>query len=121
MNIRQLINAATSNINLNQWVIIKQSSGYEISDGGRQAPVYTQRETLAQIQALTAQETKQIDGVSQNDVVCSIYVSGLLRAVDRDVGSGGDLVILSDQSVWLVIHLLEVWNSWTRAVIVKQI
>ena len=83
----------------------------------------TSMTVLAQIQALSTSDLRQLDGVNLQNVMRTIYVSGDLSGVVRVLLKGGDLVTLSDGTVWLVTQVPEPWNltaNWTRALITLQ-
>lgn len=78
---------------------------------------------LAQVQALSSRDLRQIEGLNLQGTLRSIYLNGALDGVVRVLLKGGDLVTLSDGSVWLVTLVPEPWNltaGWTRALITLQ-
>jgi hypothetical protein len=78
---------------------------------------------LAQIQALTTRDLRQMEGLNTQGEMRSIYVSGTLNGVVRVLLKGGDLVIFPDGTVWLVSLVPEPWSTtagFTKAVITLQ-
>lgn len=77
----------------------------------------------AQMQPLSAGDLRQIEGLNLTGDKRAIYVNGDINGVIRVRLKGGDLVTLTDGSVWLVINNLEGWDptaGWTKALMVLQ-
>jgi len=78
---------------------------------------------MAQMQPLTWGDLQQLDGVNLGGSANALYVSGDLNGIVRVRLKGGDLVTLTDGSVWLVRQSLEGWSltaGWTKCVITLQ-
>lgn len=120
MDLRGLANGVTSNVNPNTLVVVRRSTGYTIGAGTRQVPTYAAAvEGPANIQALDANDIKQLDGLNIQGTIRAIYLRGALAGVIRPAGTGGDLVTIAGQ-VWLVVKVLESWPTWTKAAICLQ-
>lgn len=120
MDLRGLANGVTSTVNPNKTVTVRRSTGYTIGAGRKQVPGYADPVTgPAQIQALDANDIKQLDGLNIQGTVRAIYLRGVLAGVVRPNGTGGDLVEVDGQT-WLVVKVLEGWPTWTKAAIVLQ-
>jgi hypothetical protein len=120
MDLRGLANGVTSTVNPNKTVTVRRSTGYTIGAGRRQVPSYAAPVTgPGQIQALDADDIKQLDGLNIQGTVRAIYLRGVLAGVVRPDGTGGDIVQIAGQD-WLVVKVLEGWPTWTKAAIVLQ-
>ena len=120
MDLRGLANGVTSTVNPNKTVTVRRSTGYTIGAGRRQVPSYAAPVSgPAQIQALDADDIKQLDGRNIQGTIRAIYLRGNLAGVIRPDGTGGDLVEVDGQT-WLVVKVLEGWPTWTKATIVLQ-
>lgn len=120
MDLRGLANGVTSTVNPNQTVTVLRSTGYTIGAGRRQVPSYAAPVTgPGQIQALDANDLKQLDGLNVQGTIRAIYLRGALAGVIRPDGTGGDIVQIAGQD-WLVVKVLEGWPTWTKAAIVLQ-
>ena len=120
MDLRGLANGVTATVNPNKTVTVRRSTGYTIGAGRKQVPGYADPVTgPAQIQALDANDIKQLDGLNIQGTVRAIYLRGVLAGVVRPDGTGGDLVEVDGQT-WLVVKVLEGWPTWTKAAIVLQ-
>lgn len=120
MDLRGIANGVTSTVNPNQTVTVLRSTGYTIGAGRRQVPGYAAPITgPGQIQALDANDIKQLDGLNIQGTIRAIYLRGALAGVVRPDGTGGDLVQIDGQN-WLVVKVLEGWPTWTKAAIVLQ-
>jgi hypothetical protein len=120
MDLRGIANGVTSTVNPNQTVTVLRSTGYTIGAGRRQVPSYAAPVTgPGQIQALDANDIKQLDGLNVQGTIRAIYLRGNLAGVIRPDGTGGDIVQIAGQD-WLVVKVLEGWPTWTKAAIVLQ-
>ena len=120
MDLRGIANGVTSTVNPNQTVTVLRSTGYTIGAGRRQVPGYAAPITgPGQIQALDANDIKQLDGLNVQGTIRAIYLRGVLAGVIRPDGTGGDIVQIDGQE-WLVVKVLEGWPTWTKAAIVLQ-
>ena len=120
MDLRGIANGVTGTVNPNKTVTVRRSTGYTIGAGRKQVPSYADPVTgPGQIQALDANDIKQLDGLNIQGTVRAIYLRGVLAGVIRPDGTGGDLVEVDGQT-WLVAKVLEGWPTWTKAAIVLQ-
>lgn len=120
MDLRGIANGVTSTVNPNQTVTVLRSTGYTIGAGRRQVPGYAAPITgPGQIQALDANDIKQLDGLNVQGTIRAIYLRGVLAGVIRPDGTGGDIVQIDGQE-WLVVKVLEGWPTWTKAAVVLQ-
>ena len=120
MDLRGIANGVTTTVNPNKTVTVLRSTGYTIGAGRKQVPSYAAPVTgPGQIQALDANDIKQLDGLNIQGTIRAIYLRGALAGVVRPDGTGGDLVQIDGQN-WLVVKVLEGWPTWTKAAIVLQ-
>lgn len=122
MDLRGLANGVTSTINPNETVTVLRSTGYTIGAGAKQVPAFAAPVTgPAQVQALDANDIKQLDGLNIQGTIRAIYLRGTLAGVVRPNQTGGDIVQRGNPSQnWLVVKVLESWPDWTKAAIVLQ-
>ena len=122
MDLRGLANAVTSTVNPNETVTVLRSTGYTIGAGAKQVPSYAAPvDGPGQVQALDADDIKQLDGLNIQGVIRAIYLRGTLAGVIRPDGTGGDIVKRKNETeTWLVVKVLESWPDWTKAAIVRQ-
>lgn len=122
MDLRSLANAVSSTVNPNELVTVLRSTGYTIGTGAKQIPSYAAPVAgPAQIQALDANDIKQLDGLNIQGTIRAIYLRGTLAGVIRPDGTGGDIVQRNaGAQTWLVVKVLESWPDWTKAAIVLQ-
>jgi hypothetical protein len=125
MDLRGIANGVTSAVNPNKTVTVLRSTGYTIGTGRKQIPGYAAPVTgPGQIQALDANDIKQLDGLNIQGTIRAIYLRGVLAGVVRPDGTGGDIVKAKNEQnieqTWLVVKVLEGWPTWTKAAIVLQ-
>ena len=120
MDLRGIANGVTTAVNPNKTVTVLRSKGYTVGAGRKQVPSYAAPVSgPGQIQALDANDIKQLDGLNIQGTIRAIYLRGALAGVVRPDGTGGDLVQIDGQN-WLVVKVLEGWSTWTKAAIVLQ-
>ena len=127
MDLRGLANGVTTTVNPNQTVTVLRSTGFTTGAGAKQVPSYAAPVSgPAQIQALDADDIKQLDGLNIQGTIRAIYLRGTLAGVVRPNQTGGDLVTIAApapvalRGTWLVVKVLESWPDWTKAAIVMQ-
>ena len=122
MDLRGLANGVTSTINPNETVTVLRSTGYTIGAGAKQVPTFAAPVTgPAQVQALDANDIKQLDGLNIQGTIRAIYLRGTLAGVVRPNQTGGDIVKRKNETEsWLVVKVLESWPDWAKAAIVLQ-
>ena len=127
MDLRGIANTVTSTVNPNETVTVLRSTGFTTGAGAKQVPSYAAPVSgPAQIQALDADDIKQLDGLNIQGTIRAIYLRGTLAGVVRPNQTGGDLVTIAApapvalRGTWLVVKVLESWPDWTKAAIVLQ-
>lgn len=124
MNLHQIVSGYVGAVNPPIPVQVQMSTGYATAANGARAPSYAPAIIItAQVQALTAKDLRQIEGLNLQGTLKSIYVNGAISDAVRPSLQGGDLVTLPDGTVWLIKQVLEGWNltaGWTKAVMVLQ-
>lgn len=120
-------NNAIQAVNPNVSAELQVFSGYTTAADGSRTPAYLPSVTIsAQVQALTADELNQLDGVNLSGEKRAMYLYGRVLGVLRLAGAGGDLITLPDNTVWLVVQVLEQWNSaneptWCKVAVTRQL
>ena len=124
MNLHGIVSGYIASIN--NWITgsYQQSTGYTTGADGTRAPSYATAVPLQiQMQAMTSGDLRQVSGLNLNGELRVMYCNGAIEDVDRPQALGGDLITLPDASRWLVVKVLENWNTtsgWTKFVVVRQ-
>jgi hypothetical protein len=111
---------------VNPWVTgsYRKSAGNTTGPDGTRAPSYADAVPLQiQMQAMTSADLRQVSGLNLNGELRAMYSNGAVEGVDRPQSLGGDLITLPDSSIWLVVKVLENWNTtsgWTKFCCVRQ-
>ena len=120
MDLRSVANGISGVVNPNVPVIVKRSTGYTVGAGQKQIPSYAASGPgFGQLQALDANDVKQLDGLNIQGMCKALYLRGVLAGVVRPDGKGGDIVTIAGQD-WLTVKVLEGWADWTKIAIVLQ-
>ena len=124
MYLRGIANRAIQGVRRDTAVIIRRSAGATIGAGLKQVPAYAADvPAAAQLQALSGDDLKQLEGLNVQGTLLSCYVDNMIKAVERPSGAGGDLIVIADGpyvGTWLVVHVFENWGEWTRGAICLQ-
>jgi hypothetical protein len=123
--LRGIANRSLQGIRRDESVTIARSTGSQIGAGLKPVATYADPvTTVAQLQALSGDDLKQLEGLNIQGTLLSCYVDGQIKAVERPGGTGGDLITMTASSryagTWLVVHVFENWGEWTRAAICLQ-
>jgi hypothetical protein len=120
MDLRSIANEVSNTINENIPVSVIASTGYAIAANYNQVPTYADPVNgFAQVQELSTSDLRQIENLNLQGILRTIFLRGKLAGVVRAQSKGGDLVKFNGQT-WLVVHVLEQWPTWVRAVICLQ-
>lgn len=97
------------------------STGSSVNADGSQTPRYTTTQLEVEVQALGAQDLRQLGGLSQQADMRAVYARGVVRALDRPFQYGGDILQFYG-SDWLVTQSLEEWGDgeWVKVVVTRQ-
>lgn len=121
MNLHAIANAAIVAVNPNVTATLRRSTGYTTAASGKRTPVYAAPVSVsAQVQALTTSDLRQMDALNIQGADHTIYFNGRVDAIVRQMQKGGDLVDLSDDTRWKVVHVLETWPDWCKIACTQQ-
>ena len=103
-------------------VPIRFSTGSTDSLNGSPVLTYSTASVEVEIQAVSSEDLKQIENISQQADMRSVYVFGVLNALNRPLQVGGDILTFYG-SDWLVTQQLEEWGDgeWTKVLVTRQI
>lgn len=127
MNLRGLANSAIQGINPNIPVTVRLSDGTFTIDPAtlRQVPSYSDYQAQGQVQALDADDLKQINYLNIQGTIRAVYLYGSISGVIRpDNVSSSKLLFCSNESglvkerEWNVFKVLETWADWCKVAVV---
>jgi len=128
INLRGIANAAIQSINPNIPVSISVPNGYTIDpDTLIQIPAYTTLAAFGNVQALSSDDLKQIDGLNQEGILRAVYLYGNFNGVLRPDNqpttvltfSTNESGVTKDRS-WNVFRVFEAWQTWCKVGVVLQ-
>lgn len=121
MNLHSIVSGAIGTINPLQPIALQVSTGYTTAADGKRTPTYAAPVTLsAQIQELTAQDLRLLEGLDIQGSQKAMYCNGLIQGAVRVSQKGGDLVTTQDGNVWLTTAVLEAWPDWCKISVLLQ-
>lgn len=97
---------------------IKQSTGYTTNSDGSRTPTYSTRTAMIQVQALSSDDLKQIDGLNIQGSKNTVFLNGNWGGIIRVGREGGDLLEFNGQT-WLAVTANN-WPDWTQLIVVLQ-
>lgn len=113
MNLQNIARGYVGTVNPNLPVVIAPNRGYVTLGDGTRVPSYATPVSgwTAQIQSMTYQDLRQVDGLNLTGIRRSIYLNGRWPGVSRPFTAGGDLITFPQGTVYLSAMLLEDWND----------
>lgn len=123
MNLHMMAAGAISTVNPFVAATIQVSTGYTTDGAGKRTPTFSTVTGSAQVQALTAMDLKQVDGLNLNGTKRAIYFNGQFQGTNRPAQKGGDIITLTDgpnAGNWLVALVLEQWPDWCKVAVTQQ-
>lgn len=121
MNLHRIVKSAIGQINPFISATVRVSDGFEVGAGRKQTPKYLPGQPITiQLQPLSGQDLKHVDGMNLQGLLKSIHVDGNFYGANRERVIGGDLFVIGSET-WLVIEPLELWPDWCRLLVQLQV
>ena len=118
MNLHYLASPAIGIVNPSIPAVLKVSTGSTVGYGGVRVPTYAaDAAILAQVQALTGPELRQVEGLNLQGTLRGIYCDGDVEGIVRSLNKGGDLIVIAtgvNAGIWLIVHVFESWPDWSK-------
>lgn len=88
---------------------------------GTRTPQYVSLSGPAQVQDLSIEDLRQIEGLNISGLKKSVYINGQWSGVVRADQQGGDIFGF-DGAQWLAVSVLEGWTraGWSKVLVVMQ-
>ena len=120
MNLRKIANASIQAINKDVSITAKVSDGtYTTEPDGTRIPNYTTIITTGNMQPLSTQDLKRLEGLNIQNVTAKVFLNGNFEGVFRNTQRGGDLLIIGGNT-YLVTAVIERWPSWCLVGVTMQ-
>lgn len=125
IDVRKLANPITQVTNENQLITWNQSTGYTTNPAGKRVPTSTETSIQAQIQGLSGEDLKHIDGLNMQGVFRSVHMFANIQGVVRIDAQGGDTLVFPEipggaNKTWLITNVMETWPTWSRVIVMLQ-
>ena len=121
MNLQLVVSGVISAVNPDIYLTVRQSNGYLTGSDGKSVPQYiTIQNVKAQDQPLQWKDLQLIEGLNLQGLRRKFWMQGEVDGQVRFEMKGGDLLILSDGSVWLVALVAEQWPTWCSVICTLQ-
>lgn len=100
---------------------LKASTGSVANADFSVTPQYTTATVEMEVQAVSSQDLQHIENINQQADMRSVYVRGAVRALNRPLQIGGDILTFYG-SDWLVTQQLEEWGDgeWSKVLVTRQ-
>lgn len=120
MNLHAMVAPAIAVVNPTIYGQIKRSTGYTTAADGTRIPTYAVIDNVPmQVQALSNDELRQLEGLNLQGNKEAVYLYGQYAGLVRVNQQGGDLLLFSGNT-WLAVTVLENWPDWTKLAVVMQ-
>jgi hypothetical protein len=121
MNLHKIVSNVINAVNPNQVVQVQASNGYTRGPDGKRTPTYHPAvQAYCQVQQLTGRDLRQLEMLNIQGSMRKIYITGSIDAITRMNRTGGDIVTLADNTVWLTTMILEQWPDWCAVSVTLQ-
>ncbi len=127
MNLHTIASGVIGSVNESIPVTVQINTGYTTDVDGTRTPTYVyHQDILAQIQALTYDELKVLDGLNIQGERRAIYLNGTLYGLSRTRNMGGDMITFPEGqrwpygTIWLIILVSEQWDNWCKVAATLQ-
>lgn len=123
MNLHRIVRSAITAVNPDVSCQIYVSTGTTTNAAGKKIPSYADPFSIqGQVQPITSDDLKQIDGLNLQGYLKSIHINGNVDGVNRLKQKGGDrIVIEATGEEWLTVQVLEQWPDWCRVAVRLQV
>lgn len=119
MNLRNLVSGAVTRVNPDVPINIQVSTGYTTAADGIRTPTYSTVNTTGNMQPLSSQDLKKLDGLNVQSVTAKVFLNGNYEGVVRNKGKGGDLLTING-STYLITAVIERWPDWCAVGVTEQ-
>jgi len=126
MNLHGLVTGVIGSVNPNQLVGWQASTGPSVATGGRATPTFAASvQKPAQVQPVSTGDIKRYAFLQAQGIYRSVYLFGVVGAIDRLKQFGGDLLTfpaVAGQAArtWLVKEVPEQYPDWCRVIVSAQ-
>lgn len=120
MNLSAIASGVTSSIAPLRTITVLVSNGSTTQLDGTQVPNTIAVSVQGQVQALSSGDLEQVENISQQANMRTVYMPGNLPGIDRTHQWGGDRLQF-DGDTWLVTQMAEAWPGWCRLIVVRQL
>lgn len=124
MNLNAIAGRIVAAVNPYEAASLRSSTGFNTADDGKPLPQYAAAVNIAiQVQPLSDDDLRQLDGINLEGIHRAIYANRQLHGIERDAQRGGDLITRADGTLWLVVQVLEAWSSsgWCKVAATQQL
>lgn len=112
MNLHAIVSGAIGSVNPFVPLTVRVSTGFTVNPNFTKTPTYSDIAIVGQVQALSANELFQLEGLNIQGEKRKVYVNGQYNGVVRVAQKGGDLVTMADGSKWKIVIVFEYWPDW---------
>lgn len=114
MNLAAIVGPVTGVVNPRVPATLRSCTGYTTGASGRRTPSYDIPDVgvVAQVLELSTRDLRQLEGLNVSGSSHKVYLYGQVNATVRVNRQGGDLITLSDGSVYLTTAVMEQWPDW---------
>lgn len=116
MDLSGIVSGAIGAVNPPVSARLLASTGYSINADGSATPSYAPAVTIqVQAQELSFKELQHANNLNLQGVLKSIYCPGIVQAVNRAAGKGGDKIVIGSDT-YLAVAISEQWPDWCRVI-----
>lgn len=119
MNLHGMVSGAIGIVNPFVQVQVRRSTGYDTQPDGTRVPTYTTLSGPAQVQDLSQDDLKLVEGLDIQGVRRNVYINGNWAGAVRAEARGGDIFMFEGRE-WLATMIAEQWPDWCKVIVTRQ-
>lgn len=121
MNLQGIVAPLIGAVNPTTLCTMKMSTGYNTQPDGTRVPQFATFANIpCQVQPVSSSNLEHLDALNLQGTFKSVYLNGHWEGLNRAAIKGGDIIIMPDQTTWLVQVVPENWPDWTHMIVVLQ-
>jgi hypothetical protein len=120
LNLHGIVSGAIGVVNPPVMGTLQRSSGYTTAADGTRTPTYATTTLSLQVQAMSGQDLRQVEGMNIEGEMRKVYTYGRIDGALRADRKGGDILTFNAQR-WLVVQVVEQWPDWAFVIVARQL
>ena len=120
MNLHNVVRGAVTSINQDVTATLKINKGYTTAADGTRTPSFeTYNNIEIQVQNLNNDALQHSSNLNSQTLQGTVFIPRTINGIVRRDAKGGDILIFNSKT-WIVTHVQESWEGWSKAIVTMQ-